>query len=421
METIIFLEALVRALGHGWSARYGMIVPYGVFGVTLTTSAGGSAGGSVEVVPSLVRGAVVVWSPFVFARGTLHYDLHLEHGELVRTRVLAEAVARLDRWRQDHAPAESASTRAITERPVSRPRRPARTTDIGTVSGPGTTPADGTRIPGPRGGAAAAKATASVKATAATKAAGAATKAAGAAAATKAAGATTKAAGATSKAAGAAASKAAGAAKAARSAGSTEPPAARSAAIESLADALRDRKLGDIERARKLAKQRDRDGAVRELLAIARRASGDARANALVVLVAVARPEDGAELARYLDDPEHSVQRAAVDGVARTGYAAAIPALAVIVVSRDARPTSGKSQLAAYAATAMKVLSGKRGAQALTGYLSADDPRVREAACVALTMFPHPGTKRARPVLERLLADGDARVVKAAKRVLAAL
>ena len=49
------------------------------------------------------------------------------------------------------------------------------------------------------------------------------------------------------------------------------------------------------------------------------------------------------------------------------------------------------------------------------------DPRVREAACVALTMFPHPGTKRARPVLERLLADSDARVAKAARRVLAAL
>ena len=52
METIAFLEALVRALGHGWSARYGMIAPYGVFGVTLTSD----VGGTVEVVPSLVRG-----------------------------------------------------------------------------------------------------------------------------------------------------------------------------------------------------------------------------------------------------------------------------------------------------------------------------------------------------------------------------
>jgi len=342
VETIIFLEALVRALGHGWSAHYGMIAPYGVFGVTLTSGASGAAG-SVEVVPSLVRGAVVVWSPFVFARGTLHYDLHLQDGELVRTQVLAEAVARLERWRQDRTPSESPSTRAITERPPPRTRRMARTTDVDTVPRPGTPPAEGTRT-----------------------------------------------------------------AKAPRP-------------VESLADALRDRKLGDVDRARKLAKQRDRDGAARELLAIATRASGDARANALVVLVAVARPQDGAELARYLDDPARSVQRAAVDGVARTGYAAAVPALAALVVGRDARPTSGKSQLAADAATAMKVLSGKRGAAALTGYLSSDDPRVREAACVALTMFPHRGTKRARPMLERLLSDSDARVVKAAKRVLAAL
>ena len=419
METIIFLETLVRALGPGWSARYGMIVPYGVFGVTLTSDATGGTGGCVEVVPSLVRGAVVVWSPFVFARGTLHYDLHLEHGELMRTRVLAEAVARLDRWRRDHAPAESASTRAITERPVMRPRRPVRTTDVDAMTGPGATPADGTRIPGPRAGSTT-KPTGSARSTAATKAARstAASKAAGAVAATRAAGA------ATSKAADAAASRATGAAKA-RSAGPPGPRAAPAKApprpSESLADALRDRKLGDVERARKLARQRDRDSAARELLAIARRASGDARANALVVLVTVARPQDGAELARYLDDPERSVQRAAVDGVARTGYAAAIPALAAIVVGRDARPTSGKSQLAAYAATAMKLLSGQRGAQALTGYLGSDDPRVREAACVALTMFPHPGTKRARPVLERLLADSDARVAKAARRVLAAL
>ena len=80
METIAFLEALVRALGNGWSARYGMIAPYGVFGVTLTSD----SGGTVEVVPSLVRGDVVTWSPFVFTRGTPHYDVYTDDGELLR-------------------------------------------------------------------------------------------------------------------------------------------------------------------------------------------------------------------------------------------------------------------------------------------------------------------------------------------------
>jgi len=206
-------------------------------------------------------------------------------------------------------------------------------------------------------------------------------------------------------------------------ASATDVPAAVAAIAavpESLADALRDKKLGRIERARKLAKAGDRDQAAGELLAIARRAEGDARANALDVLAAVGRPEDGAELARYLDDPERSVQRVAIDGVKRTGYAAAVPVLATLVLGRDARPTSGRSRLALEAATAMKALSGKRGAAALTGYLTSDDPRVREAACVAFTMFANPGTKQARPLLERLLADGDAQVARAARRALAA-
>jgi HEAT repeat protein len=203
----------------------------------------------------------------------------------------------------------------------------------------------------------------------------------------------------------------------------TRSPVARASSagpVESLAEALRGKKLGQIERARKLARKRGHDQVARELYAIAKRASGDARANALGVLVAVARPQDGAELARYLGDPERSVQSVAVDGVKRTGYAAAVPALAALVVGRDARPTSARSLLAASAATAMKVLSGKRGIAALTGYLTSDDPRVREAACVALTMSGGPATTRTRPMLERLLADGDARVVKAARRALAA-
>jgi hypothetical protein len=329
VEAIAFLEALVRALGRGWSARYGMIVPYGVFGLTLTSD----VGGSVEVVPSQVRGDIVIWSPFVFVRGTPHYDLHLDGGELVRTPVLAEAVARLERWRQARGPGRRVAARMA--RVGGRQRRAGRTTEVD--------------VPLP-------------------------------------------------------------------------PPGARlSRSGESLADALRDQKLGRIDRARKLARQRDPGQAARELLAIARRASGDARANALDVLTAVARPEHGAELARYLDDPERSVQSVAIDGVKRTGYAAAIPALATLVLGRDARPNSGKSRLAASAASAMKALSGKRGAAALTGYLTSDDPRVREAACVAFTLFANPGTKVARPLLERLLVDRDARVARAAKRALAAL
>jgi hypothetical protein len=334
VEAIAFLEALVRALGRGWSARYGMIVPYGVFGLTLTSD----VGGSVEVVPSQVRGDVVIWSPFVFVRGTPHYDLHLD-GELVRTPVLADAIARLERWRQARGPAGRVAARLA--RVGGRARPPTRTTEADVPLGP-----LGARAP-------------------------------------------------------------------------RAPRVPR--VIESLADALRDQKLGRIDRARKLAKQRDPGQAARELLAIARRASGDARANALDVLTAVARPEDGPELARYLADPERSVQSVAIDGVKRTGYAAAVPALATLVLGRDARPNSGKSRLAASAATAMKALSGKRGAAALTGYLTSADPRVREAACVAFTMFANTGTKVARPLLERLLVDGDARVARAARRALAAL
>jgi HEAT repeat protein len=192
-------------------------------------------------------------------------------------------------------------------------------------------------------------------------------------------------------------------------------------AIEPLADALRGKRLGHIRRACRLAKQRDRGQAAGELLAIARHTSGEARANALGVLVGVARPEDGPELARYLADPERSVQRVAIDGVKRTGYVPAVPALAALVLGNGATPTGHRTELAVSAATAMKVLSGKRGAAALTSYLGSADPRVREAACVAFTLFDNPGTKAARPLLEDLLDDGDPRVARAARRALAAL
>lgn len=351
MESIAtFLEALVRALGRGWSARYGMIAPYGVYGVILTSD----AGGSVEIVPSLVRGEVVTWSPFVFTRGTPHYDVHTDDGELLRTCVVAEVVERLERWRRSRGPVArvdrvAARVAMARGRP---PRRSGRTTELDVTPPAGTPLHSATLV----------------------------------------------------------------AAQLARA------PLARPAVVssQSLADALRDKKLGQIDRARKLAKERDRDQVARELLVIARRSTGDARANALVVLTSIARPEHGADLARYLDDPARSVQSVAIDGVKRLGYVAAIPALAALVLGRDSKPSSSKSRLASSAAAAMKTLSGKRGAAALTGYLTADDPRVREAACVAFTMFANPGTKL-RPILERLLDDSDARVVRAARRALAAL
>ena len=332
METVSFLEVLVRALGRGWSARYGLIAPFGVLGVTLTSD----VGGKVEVVPSLVRGEIVIWTPFMFTPGTPHYDLHAD-GTLLRTAVVADAVAHLERWRRSRGPAGKVAAR-LARVGAGRPRT-LRTTAVERSE-------LGRGIEGGIDGA-------------------------------------------------------------------------RGAPGESLADALRGRPLGEIRRARELAAGRDRDAAAGELLAIARRSTGDARANALGVLIAIARPEHGPELARYLGDAERSVQRVAIDGVKRTGYAAAVPALAQLVLARDGKPASPRTRLATEAATAMKVLSGQRGAAALTGYFGSDDPRVREAACVAFTLFANPGTKQARPALERLLADGDPRVVRAARRALA--
>ena len=326
MEAVAFLEGLVRGLGRGWSARYGVIAPFGVLGVTLTSD----AGGSVEIVPSLVRGDVVIWSPFVFTSGVPHYDVYTDDGVLTRTPVVSVAVAKLERWRRSRGPVGRVAARLAQ---AGSRRRGVRTTEVDA----------------PRGAPAA----------------------------------------------------------------PIRPPA------ESLADALRGRALGEIKRARELAVARDVDAAAGELLAIARRSNGDARANALCVLVAIAQPEHGPELARYLADGERSVQRIAIDGVKRTGHAAAVPALAQLVLARDGKPTSARTRMAIAAATAMKVLSGQRGAAALTGYLTSDDARVREAACVAFTLFANPGTKQARPMLEQLLADRDPRVVKAARRALA--
>lgn len=378
MEAVGFIEALVRALGRGWSARFGMIAPYGVYGVTLTSD----VGGSIEVVPSLVRGPAVIWSPFVFTRGVPHYDLHAGDRMLMRTPAVGDAVARLERWRQARGPAGRVAARFA--RVGSRPRRPGRTTEVDGLAGSASRPpagfvakpSTGTTSKPPAGSTSAASA---------------------------------------GKPPIASAGKPPADFLAKPSAGSASKP------LESLAEALRDQKLGKIERAKKLAKQRDLALATRELLAIAKTGDGDARANALGVLAAIARPDHGPAFARFLDDAERTVRRAAIDGIKHTGYAAAIPALAAIVLDRDARPTSSKTQLAIAAADAMQALSGKRGAAALTGYLGAADPRVREAACVALCLSVRPSTKLVRPLLEALLTDDDARVVKAARRALAAL
>jgi hypothetical protein len=357
VEAVGFLEALVRALGRGWSARFGMIAPYGVYGVTLTSD----VGGSIEIVPSLVRGPAVIWSPFVFTRGVPHYDLHAGDRMLMRTPAVGEAVARLERWRQARGPAGRVAARLA--RVGSRPRRPGRTTEVDGLAGSASRPPAGSVAKPP----------------------------------------------------------AASTAKPPIGPAAKPPAGSASKPLESLAEALRDQKLGKIERAKKLAKQRDLALATRELLAIAKTGDGDARANALGVLAAIARPDHGPAFARFLDDADRSVRSAAIDGIKHTGYAAAIPALAAIVLDRDAKPTSSKTQLATAAADAMQALSGKRGAAALTGYLGAADPRVREAACVALGLSARPSTKLVRPLLEALLTDDDARVVKAARRALAAL
>jgi hypothetical protein len=102
-----------------------------------------------------------------------------------------------------------------------------------------------------------------------------------------------------------------------------------------------------------------------------------------------------------------------IEAIKRTSYTAAIPALAVIVCSSR----RGNQVEGVYAATAMKSLSGKRGASGLLCYFASDDPRVREAACHAFSMFDD-GHKLALPYLEKALLDLDPAVAAAAKSAL---
>ena len=346
MEAVGFLEALVRALGRGWSARFGMIAPYAVYGVTLVSD----VGGAIEVVPALVRGPAVIWSPFVFTRGEPHYELYCADRLLLRTPSVMAAVARLERWRAARGPSGRVAAR------FAKLGRGRRTTEVDLP--PGDTLTDMRPPPVEPGPVRNARA---------------------------------------------------GRAKAAKS------------AAPSLVDVLRDARPGELDRARRLARRLGHDESARQLFAVASASTGAARADALAVLATIAAPIDGVAIATYLGDPDRPVQRAAIAGVARAKYVAAIPALAALVLARDGRPTSGRTQLAIAAADALKALSGARGAAGLLGYFASPDPVVREAACVALGLVTAPSSKQLRPVLERLVSDAEPRVAKAAKRALSAL
>jgi hypothetical protein len=181
-----------------------------------------------------------------------------------------------------------------------------------------------------------------------------------------------------------------------------------------LADLIAGKELWKATSAMEHAKRRPARDAMVELVKIL---SGDGppveRANAMWIASVIASPEDGPTFVRYLDDPEPEVRRMTIDAIKRTGYAAAIPTLAALVcASRHGHGVEG-----VYAATAMKALSGKRGASGLVGYFASDDPRVREAACHAFTMFDD-GHKMASPYLEKARLDMDPAVAAAAVNAL---
>ena len=103
----------------------------------------------------------------------------------------------------------------------------------------------------------------------------------------------------------------------------------------------------------------------------------------------------------------------AIDAVKRAGYAAAVPTLAAMV-------NDGRYTFRFNAATAMKTLSGLRGASGTAHHFASSDPRVREAACEMVAMFDE-GAKLLRPHVEKALLDEDAKVAAAAKKALLVL
>jgi hypothetical protein len=198
---------------------------------------------------------------------------------------------------------------------------------------------------------------------------------------------------------------------------SASPKAGKPRPTVTLAEALRGKDWWKATRALELAKRRPRREACDELLAIARGTGPEnERAGAVHILGEIARDEDDEALAGFLEDPDETVRRVAIDAVKRRGYRAALPTLARIVTS----PQSGRSTLRTHALTAMKSLSGKSGPAGLIGYLDHEDPRVREAACIAFTIFED-GRRMAKEPLEQRLADVDPSVAKAAAQALETL
>jgi hypothetical protein len=185
-------------------------------------------------------------------------------------------------------------------------------------------------------------------------------------------------------------------------------------AAKPLAELIASKDLWNATTALEHAKRRPPREAIAELVHIL---AGDGpsaeRANAMWIASAVASPEDGPILARYLNDPSSDVRRMAFEAVKRTGYSDAIPTLAAIVCAS----VHDNQAEGVFAATAMKSLSGKRGASGLLSYFASDDPRVREAACHAFMMFDD-GHKLALPYLEKAATDNDPAVAAAARRTL---
>ena len=179
----------------------------------------------------------------------------------------------------------------------------------------------------------------------------------------------------------------------------------------SLAELVAGKKLWKATRALEVAKRRAASEIRVELLAIARgQGTAEERANALWILGQVGTVEDGEALFTFLEDPHEQVCRMAIDGVKRTGYRAAIPTLARLVLGGGLRSM--------WSLTTMGSLSGTKGPSGLIGYLEHEDPRVREAACVGCKAFVKQGLKLATAPLEVRLADPDAAVAKAAANAL---
>jgi hypothetical protein len=204
--------------------------------------------------------------------------------------------------------------------------------------------------------------------------------------------------------------------------GKPKIPKGASAPIETqkpLVEYFTDKLLWGVKTGIAHAKRRPHAEVMKELFALAASENGGKwgydRANALFGAAEIAEEDDGPAFARFLNDENEFVARVAIGGVKKTGYKAAIPALAAMVNGRDGgrrgRVMSG------HAATALKTLSGKRGASGILPYFDSEDARVREAACNMFIVFDE-APKLGQPYLEKALNDSDEAVAAAAKRAL---